>query len=199
MTIEHKLKDEPKTAQEVLARARATYTRIVAQRQQAQQERQAQQMLLERQAQQAAKEQELAKLAPPKPPRLPPEPWRPFRPRVALDVAAIRIVARAFNLHPGDIIGSRRNAAITLPRQIAMWITRTLAEELSPNNYSMPRIGKRFGGRDHTTVLHALRKIELLLHEGALSREFLDGLIAECREAFSRSIADQRAEFLRTG
>jgi hypothetical protein len=55
-----------------------------------------------------------------------------------------------------DLISARRNADIVRPRQIAMF----LARHLTPN--SLPAIGRTFGGRDHTTVLHAVRKIEWL-------------------------------------
>jgi hypothetical protein len=55
-----------------------------------------------------------------------------------------------------DLISARRTASLVRPRQIAMF----LARHLTPN--SLPVIGRQFGGRDHTTVLHAVRKIEWL-------------------------------------
>jgi hypothetical protein len=55
-----------------------------------------------------------------------------------------------------DLISARRTACLVRPRQIAMF----LARHLTPN--SLPVIGRQFGGRDHTTVLHAVRKIEWL-------------------------------------
>ena len=59
--------------------------------------------------------------------------------------------------HAGhDLISARRTADVVRPRQIAMF----LAKNLTPN--SLPVIGRKFGGRDHTTVLHAVRKIEAL-------------------------------------
>ena len=53
----------------------------------------------------------------------------------------------------------RRTAAVVRPRQIAMYLSKVLTLR------SLPEIGRRFGGRDHTTVLHAVRKIEKQLHD----------------------------------
>ena len=68
----------------------------------------------------------------------------------------IRTVARYYNIKIQDLTGARRTRSIARPRQIAM----ALAKELT--NHSLPEIGEQFGGRDHTTVLHAVRKIEEL-------------------------------------
>lgn len=56
-----------------------------------------------------------------------------------------------------DLIGQRRTANVVLPRQIAMYLCKTLTPR------SLPDIGRRFGGRDHTTVLHAVRKVTALI------------------------------------
>jgi len=55
-----------------------------------------------------------------------------------------------------DLKSARRTAEVVQPRQIAMYLVKTLTTR------SLPDIGRRFGGRDHTTVLHAVRKIERL-------------------------------------
>lgn len=68
-----------------------------------------------------------------------------------------RIVAKHYNVQRQDLLSNRRTHNVVMPRQIAMY----LAKVLTPR--SLPEIGRRFGGRDHTTVLHAVRKIELLL------------------------------------
>jgi chromosomal replication initiator protein len=68
-----------------------------------------------------------------------------------------RIVARQYNVSRADLLSSRRTANVVLPRQVAMYLAKTLTLR------SLPEIGRRFGGRDHTTVLHAVRKIEGLL------------------------------------
>jgi chromosomal replication initiator protein len=65
-----------------------------------------------------------------------------------------KIVARQFNVSRNDLLSNRRTRVIVRPRQVAMY----LAKVMTPR--SLPEIGRRFGGRDHTTVLHAVRKIE---------------------------------------
>lgn len=62
-------------------------------------------------------------------------------------------VSEFFDLRMTDMLGARRNKTVALPRQIAMYISR----QLTP--HSLPEIGESFGGRDHTTVLHACRNI----------------------------------------
>ena len=77
-----------------------------------------------------------------------------------------KLVASHYNVTRADILSSRRTANVVRPRQIAMY----LAKVLTPR--SLPEIGRRFGGRDHTTVLHAVRKIEALAKsDGKLSEE----------------------------
>ena len=63
-------------------------------------------------------------------------------------------VGKYFNINPKDLRGSKRSNDITFPRQIAMYLCRNVA------NMSLPQIGKAFGKRDHTTVMHACNKIE---------------------------------------
>lgn len=65
-----------------------------------------------------------------------------------------RAVSRHYNVSRTELLSNRRTRTIVRPRQIAMY----LAKMLTPR--SLPEIGRRFGGRDHTTVLHAVRKIE---------------------------------------
>lgn len=67
-----------------------------------------------------------------------------------------RTVAEYYRLRPADLLSARRDRALARPRQIAM----ALAKELT--RCSLPEIGQAFGGRDHTTVLHATRKIKAL-------------------------------------
>src|SRR5690606_7018788 len=64
-----------------------------------------------------------------------------------------KLVASRYNVSRSDILSARRPAAVVRPRQIAMYLSRVLTLR------SLPEIGRRFGGRDHTTVLHAVRKI----------------------------------------
>jgi chromosomal replication initiator protein len=65
-----------------------------------------------------------------------------------------KIVADHFKLRVSDLKSKRRQQNIALPRQIAMYLSRKLT------NASYPDIGERFGGKDHTTVMHNVRKIE---------------------------------------
>ena len=91
---------------------------------------------------------------------------RPAEPRKIKIEEIQRIVARRYNISRGDLISSRRTAIVVRPRQIAMYLAKTLTLR------SLPEIGRRFGGRDHTTVLHAVRKIEgLVSNDGALAEE----------------------------
>jgi chromosomal replication initiator protein len=79
-----------------------------------------------------------------------------------------KLVASHFSVSRADILSSRRTAAVVKPRQVAMF----LAKILTPR--SLPEIGRRFGGRDHTTVLHAVRKIEALLQSDPALRDTLE-------------------------
>jgi chromosomal replication initiator protein len=77
-----------------------------------------------------------------------------------------RVVARQYNVSRSDLLSSRRTANVVRPRQVAMYLAKTLTLR------SLPEIGRRFGGRDHTTVLHAVRKIENLVNtDSALAEE----------------------------
>jgi len=78
-------------------------------------------------------------------------------------------VCRYFSLSKDDLLGNKRQQNIVLPRQIAMYLSRELTE------LSLPRIGAEFGGKDHTTVIHANSKITKLLGE---KREILNDVQA---------------------
>lgn len=66
----------------------------------------------------------------------------------------LRVITKHFGVSRGDILSQRRHRSIVWPRQIGMYLAKTLTAR------SLPEIGRRFGGRDHTTVLHAIRKID---------------------------------------
>lgn len=66
----------------------------------------------------------------------------------------IKIVSRHFGVSKGDILSQRRHRSVVWPRQIGMYLSKQLTSR------SLPEIGRRFGNRDHTTVLHAIRKID---------------------------------------
>lgn len=87
-----------------------------------------------------------------------------------------RVVSRHYNVSRQEMVSNRRTRTIVKPRQIAMFLAKTMTPR------SFPEIGRRFGGRDHTTVLHAVRKIENLLDEDtklAHEVELLRRLISE--------------------
>jgi chromosomal replication initiator protein len=75
--------------------------------------------------------------------------------RVTIDEIQKR-VAEHYNIRLADMHSARRARAVARPRQVAMF----LCKQLTPR--SLPEIGRKFGGRDHTTVMHAVRKIEEL-------------------------------------
>lgn len=81
-----------------------------------------------------------------------------------------RVVARQYNVSRSDLLSSRRTANVVRPRQIAMYLAKTLTLR------SLPEIGRRFGGRDHTTVLHAVRKIENLVGNDTVLAEEIEVL-----------------------
>jgi chromosomal replication initiator protein len=82
-----------------------------------------------------------------------------------------KIVAEYCKIRVADLLSKRRNRSVARPRQIAM----SLSKELT--NHSLPEIGDRFGGRDHTTVLHACRRIKLLRETDARVREDYQNLL----------------------
>jgi chromosomal replication initiator protein len=87
-----------------------------------------------------------------------------------------KLVASHYNISRADILSSRRTANVVRPRQIAMYLSKVLTLR------SLPEIGRRFGGRDHTTVLHAVRKVEDLASK--------DKSLAEVIELLKRILAD---------
>jgi chromosomal replication initiator protein len=79
-----------------------------------------------------------------------------------------KLVANHYSVSRADILSSRRTAVVVKPRQVAMFLAKTLTMR------SLPEIGRRFGGRDHTTVLHAVRKIEALAQTDVGLRDEID-------------------------
>ena len=83
-------------------------------------------------------------------------------------------VAEHFNIRLSDMSSPRRARAVARPRQIAMYLSKQLTSR------SLPEIGRTFGGRDHTTVMHAVSRIETLMLE--------DSMIADDLELLKRNI-----------
>lgn len=85
-----------------------------------------------------------------------------------------KLVSEHFGLKQADLLSERRTRSVARPRQVAMWLCK------QHTTRSYPDIGRRFGGRDHTTVLHAVKKIEELLTS--------DDQIARDVEALTRKL-----------
>lgn len=95
----------------------------------------------------------------------------------AISIANIqKVVADYYQLRVADLLSKRRTRSLARPRQMAM----RLAKELT--SHSLPEIGDGFGGRDHTTVMHACRQIAKLLDTDGVMREDWDKLIRKLTE-----------------
>ncbi|MDO4670182.1 MAG: chromosomal replication initiator protein DnaA [Aerococcus sp.] len=92
-------------------------------------------------------------------------------PKAAPSVAKIQeIVANYYDVSVDDLIGKKRKRQIVVPRQIAMYLAREVA------GGTLPKIGQEFGGRDHTTVMHANAKVEEMLQESPDIRKDLKNI-----------------------
>lgn len=101
---------------------------------------------------------------------------QPFKKRRGPPIALVqRAICIHFGLSRADLISSSRHPVVCLPRQIAMWICRTSGK------MTYPEIGRAFGGRDHTTVIKAFRKVERLRMEG-------DTVVCEALQTVSISL-----------
>ncbi|QQY79763.1 chromosomal replication initiator protein DnaA [Keratinibaculum paraultunense] len=85
------------------------------------------------------------------------------------------IVAKEYNIKIEDFNSKKRTRAIAHPRQIAMYLTRELTD------LSLPKIGDEFGGRDHTTVMHAYDKIEENIKESNEFKNKIDNIIKKIK------------------
>jgi chromosomal replication initiator protein len=86
-------------------------------------------------------------------------------------------VSERFSLSKEELIGDRRSQNIVYPRQVAMYLSRELTDS------SLPRIGRHFGGRDHTTVIHATSKIARLIREDRSVYNLVQELTARIKQA----------------
>ena len=87
------------------------------------------------------------------------------------------IVAKYFNIDKKDLISSKKSNDIAYPRQIAMYLCRTIGQ------MSFPKIGGEFGNRDHTTVMHAFNKIEKEVKENTNTKLIVDSVKNIIRES----------------
>jgi chromosomal replication initiator protein len=99
------------------------------------------------------------------------------------EVAAVSIdriqelICERFSVSLAELTGDRRSQNIVYPRQVAMYLSRELTDS------SLPKIGKEFGGRDHTTVIHATSKIARLIREDRTVYNLVQELTARIKQA----------------
>jgi chromosomal replication initiator protein len=86
------------------------------------------------------------------------------------------LVAERFGLSHDELCGEKRSQNIVYPRQVAMYLSRELTDS------SLPKIGKEFGGRDHTTVIHATSKISRLIREDRSVYNLVQELTARVKQ-----------------
>jgi chromosomal replication initiator protein len=87
------------------------------------------------------------------------------------------LVSERFQLTMDELCGDKRSQNIVYPRQVAMYLSRELTDS------SLPKIGKEFGGRDHTTVIHATSKIARLIREDRSVYNLVQELTARVKQA----------------
>ena len=87
----------------------------------------------------------------------------------------IQLIANKYNITPEDIKGKKRLSKIAVPRQIGMYICRVYLKE------SLPKIGSEFGGKDHTTVMHAVNKIQKLVDNDKTLKNEIEKIAGEIK------------------
>jgi chromosomal replication initiator protein len=87
-----------------------------------------------------------------------------------------QLVAERFGLPINELVGDKRSQNIVYPRQVAMYLSRELTDS------SLPKIGKEFGGRDHTTVIHATSKIARMIREDRSVYNLVQELTARIKQ-----------------
>jgi len=104
----------------------------------------------------------------------------PKQNNVTIDIIQ-RVVADYFNLSSGELKGKKRTKVIAFPRQLAMYVARELTE------YSTTEVGLEFGGRDHTTVMHACQRIENRMRTDPTLEPTIQFLIRTIKEQVTKS------------
>jgi len=97
-------------------------------------------------------------------------------PEVSVERIQETVIDR-FGISMQELVGERRSQSIVYPRQVAMYLCRELTDS------SLPKIGKKFGGRDHTTVIHATSKIAKLIQEDRSVYNLVQELTARIKQA----------------
>ena len=83
------------------------------------------------------------------------------------------VVANRFHIKVSDLKSKRRTKTLVHPRQIAMYLCRELTDA------SFPEIGRDFGGKDHTTIIHACKQVQKSLETNASLQTMIDGITKE--------------------
>jgi hypothetical protein len=96
------------------------------------------------------------------------------------------VVCATFGVQLVDLTSARRTANLVKPRQVGMYLAKTMTGK------SLPEIGRRFGGRDHTTVLHAVRKIAAKVEFNEESPELFDPELSDLVKALRSDIEARR-------
>lgn len=104
----------------------------------------------------------------------------PLQNNVTVDIVQ-RTVADYFNVSPNELKGKKRTRQVTYPRHLAMYIAREVTEA------SMTDLGLEFGGRDHTTVMHGISRIESRLRTDPTLEDIIQNLIGKIKEVSSRA------------
>ena len=95
--------------------------------------------------------------------------------KISIDLIQ-RITAEHYNCKFSDMKSKRRTKQVAFPRQVAMYLSRELT------SHSLSEIGAEFGGKDHTTIIHAYEKIDELLHQNILLQDEIDLLKARIHQ-----------------
>jgi chromosomal replication initiator protein len=97
-------------------------------------------------------------------------------PEISVEQIQSTVIDR-FGISMQELTGDRRSQAVVYPRQVAMYLCRELTDS------SLPKIGKKFGGRDHTTVIHATTKIAKLIQQDRSVYNLVQELTARIKQA----------------
>src|SRR5262249_55669868 len=101
----------------------------------------------------------------------------PYGEQPAVSIDRIQqLVSERFGLSREELCGDRRSQNIVYPRHVAMYLSRELTD------LSLPKIGKEFGGRDHTTVIHATSRIARLIREDRSVYNLVQELTARVKQ-----------------
>jgi hypothetical protein len=106
-----------------------------------------------------------------------PDPYKPDGSPIVLISTIVRVVATHYGMEASDITSHKRNIIYLTPRHITYFISFILSGQ------SKVVIGKRLGGRDHSTIVYGVKKIQKAIKESEIIETLIDGLIEKCIDA----------------